>query len=199
MLGAWDTRSDRPRRGARDRLTLMPVCRCAACSSGAVISLARKPMSPLPRAGARGRRHHGRRRHPAVAADGGGPRRRGGDRHRRRGLDWHRLVKISVFGAAGAMTTERGRVALLIGVVAFPGAFLAKLIVERLPVHVHTAMLDVVVHCSAALMILARSDDRLHVFSGVTAISPLAASTTGSNRRCRRSAGRKSCRGRRAG
>ena len=36
-------------------------------------------------------------------------------------------------------------VALLIGGVAFPGAFLAKAIVDRLPMHVHTAILDAVV------------------------------------------------------
>jgi hypothetical protein len=35
--------------------------------------------------------------------------------------------------------------ALLIGIVALPGAFLAKTFVERMPVHVHTAILDVVV------------------------------------------------------
>ena len=35
--------------------------------------------------------------------------------------------------------------ALLIGLVALPGAFLAKAFVERMPVHVHTAILDVVV------------------------------------------------------
>jgi len=33
----------------------------------------------------------------------------------------------------------------LIGIVALPGAFLAKAFVERMPVHVHTAILDVVV------------------------------------------------------
>jgi len=35
--------------------------------------------------------------------------------------------------------------ALLIGFVALPGAFLAKAFVERMPVHVHTAILDAVV------------------------------------------------------
>ena len=35
--------------------------------------------------------------------------------------------------------------ALLIGVVALPGAFLAKAFVERMPVHMHTVILDVVV------------------------------------------------------
>jgi hypothetical protein len=35
--------------------------------------------------------------------------------------------------------------AFLIGIVALPGAFLAKAFVQRMPVHVHTAILDAVV------------------------------------------------------
>jgi hypothetical protein len=38
-------------------------------------------------------------------------------------------------------------------VVAFPSTFLAKLIVERLPMHVHTAMLDAVVIIGGSVMI----------------------------------------------
>ncbi len=48
------------------------------------------------------------------------------------------------------MTAKVLAVALLIGVVAFPGAFLAKALVERLPVHVHTAILDAVVMVGGA-------------------------------------------------
>ena len=44
-------------------------------------------------------------------------------------------------------------VLLLIGVVAFPGAFLAKAFVQRLPIHVHTAILDVVVLFGGAVMV----------------------------------------------
>jgi hypothetical protein len=44
-------------------------------------------------------------------------------------------------------------IALLIGVVAFPCTFLAKLIVERLPVHVHMALLDAVVIVGGTVMI----------------------------------------------
>ena len=44
-------------------------------------------------------------------------------------------------------------IACLIGVVVFPCTFLAKLIVERLPVHVHTAMLDAVVIIGGVVMI----------------------------------------------
>jgi uncharacterized membrane protein YfcA len=64
------------------------------------------------------------------------------------------IVKISVFFAAGVLTAKVIVIALLIGVVAFPCTFLAKLIVERLPVHVHTAILDVVVIIGGTVMIL---------------------------------------------
>src|SRR5215471_8899759 len=55
------------------------------------------------------------------------------------------IVKISVFGLTGAITPQVIAFALLIGLVALPGAFLAKAFVERMPVHMHTAILDVVV------------------------------------------------------
>ena len=55
------------------------------------------------------------------------------------------IVKISVFGAAGVLTPTVIVIALLISAVAFPCTFLAKLIITRMPVHVHTALLDAVV------------------------------------------------------
>lgn len=55
------------------------------------------------------------------------------------------IVKISVFGFVGVITAQVLAFALLIGIVALPGAFLAKAFVERMPVHVHTAILDAVV------------------------------------------------------
>jgi len=55
------------------------------------------------------------------------------------------IVKISVFGLAGVITAQVIAFALLIGIVALPGAFLAKAFVERMPLHVHTAILDAVV------------------------------------------------------
>ena len=64
------------------------------------------------------------------------------------------IVKIGVFGVFGAVTPKVIAVALLIGCVAFPGAFLAKAIVDRLPVHVHTAILDAVVIAGGVLMIV---------------------------------------------
>jgi uncharacterized membrane protein YfcA len=64
------------------------------------------------------------------------------------------IVKIGVFGVFGAVDARVVAVALLIGLVAFPGAFLAKAIVDRLPVHVHTAILDAVVIGGGLLMVL---------------------------------------------
>jgi len=64
------------------------------------------------------------------------------------------VVKLSVFGAAGVLTPKVIAIGLLISAVAFPCSFLAKLIVERLPVHVHTAMLDAVVIVGGTVMIV---------------------------------------------
>lgn len=54
------------------------------------------------------------------------------------------VVKISVFGLAGVLTAQVVAFAPLIGIVALPGAFLARAFVEGMPVHVHTAILDAV-------------------------------------------------------
>ena len=45
-------------------------------------------------------------------------------------------------------------VALLIGAVAFPGAFLARALVEHLPLHLHTALLDAVVIGGGTVMVV---------------------------------------------
>jgi len=63
------------------------------------------------------------------------------------------LTKLATFGLAGAVTAKVIAVALLIGGIAFPGAFLAKALIERLPVHVHTVILDAVVAGGGAAMI----------------------------------------------
>jgi uncharacterized membrane protein YfcA len=55
------------------------------------------------------------------------------------------IVKILVFGFADVITAQVIAFALLTGLVALPGAFLAKAFVERMPLHVHTAILDAVV------------------------------------------------------
>ena len=64
------------------------------------------------------------------------------------------VVKISVFGLAGVITAQVVAFALLIGLVALPGAFLARVFVERMPVHVHTAILDAVVLSGGAVLVI---------------------------------------------
>ncbi len=63
------------------------------------------------------------------------------------------VIKISVFGLAGAVSPQVLAFALLIGIVALPGAFLARAFVERMPVHIHTAILDVAVIAGGVVMI----------------------------------------------
>jgi uncharacterized membrane protein YfcA len=65
------------------------------------------------------------------------------------------LVKLVVFGFAGVMDVQAVAVALLIGLIALPGSFLAKLMVERMPLHVHSAILDAVVIAGGATMAVA--------------------------------------------
>jgi uncharacterized membrane protein YfcA len=63
------------------------------------------------------------------------------------------VIKISVFGLAGVVTPQVFAFAVLIGAVSLPGAFLAKAFVERMPVHIHTAILDAAVIVGGAVMI----------------------------------------------
>jgi len=63
------------------------------------------------------------------------------------------LARLVVFGLAGALTAKVIAIAVLIGAVTFPGAFLARLVLERLPLHVHTAMLETVVVIGGLVMI----------------------------------------------
>src|ERR1700756_4909415 len=65
------------------------------------------------------------------------------------------LIKISVFGLAGVVTAQVLAFAILIGAVALPGAFLARAFVERMPLHIHTAILDVAVIAGGMVMIWA--------------------------------------------
>jgi uncharacterized membrane protein YfcA len=65
------------------------------------------------------------------------------------------IIKISVFGLAGVVTAQVLAFALLIGAIAIPGAFLARTFVERMPVHIHTAILDLVVIAGGVVMISA--------------------------------------------
>ena len=63
------------------------------------------------------------------------------------------IVKVGVFGISGIVGTQVIAFALLIGLIALPGAFLARKFVERMPVHVHTAILDIVVIVGGVFLI----------------------------------------------
>jgi uncharacterized membrane protein YfcA len=63
-------------------------------------------------------------------------------------------VRMAVFGLAGVIDARVLAFALLIGAVALPGAFLARAMVTRMPIAVHTALLDVVVLIGGAAMVL---------------------------------------------
>jgi uncharacterized membrane protein YfcA len=63
------------------------------------------------------------------------------------------VVRVLVFGVSGVVDGKVIAFALLIGLIAFPGAFLAKAFVERLPIAVHTAILDAVVLLGGLTMI----------------------------------------------
>lgn len=65
------------------------------------------------------------------------------------------IVKVAVFGIAGAVTAQVIAFGLLIGAIAFPGGFLAKALLARLPIHVHTTMLDAVIVLGGLAMIVA--------------------------------------------
>lgn len=64
------------------------------------------------------------------------------------------VLKLAVFGLAGVVSAQVVAIALLIGFVAFPSAFLARLLVARLPIHIHTAMIDAVVVLGGVVMIV---------------------------------------------
>lgn len=62
-------------------------------------------------------------------------------------------VRMAVFGISGVIDARVVAFALLIGGVALPGAFLAKAMVARMSLSVHTALLDLVVLIGGATMI----------------------------------------------
>jgi uncharacterized membrane protein YfcA len=64
------------------------------------------------------------------------------------------IAKVAVFGIAGVVGAKVVAVAALIGLAAFPGAFLAKRLVDKLPLRAHVAILDAVVAIGGALLIL---------------------------------------------
>src|SRR5882757_9093086 len=63
------------------------------------------------------------------------------------------VAKVATFGFAGVYGTREIAVAVLMGSMAIPGAFVARALVSRLPVHVHTVILDLVVIAGGAMMV----------------------------------------------
>src|SRR5215472_5213192 len=64
------------------------------------------------------------------------------------------IATDAVIGFAGVVTGQVVAVALVIGLAAFPGAFVARALVTRLPIHIHTALLDAVVVIGGLVMII---------------------------------------------
>ena len=63
------------------------------------------------------------------------------------------IVRAGVFGIAGVLGAQVLALALLIGGIALPSAFLAKALIDRMPIRLHTAMLDAVVVSGGAVLI----------------------------------------------
>jgi uncharacterized membrane protein YfcA len=63
-------------------------------------------------------------------------------------------VKIVVFGLAGVLTAQVVAFAILVGLCALPGPFLARALLKRMPVHFHTAILDAVVLFGGAALVI---------------------------------------------
>lgn len=63
------------------------------------------------------------------------------------------LVKASTFGASNALPAPLLLFALIIGCVTLPGAFLARRLLEVLPVRLHTLMLEAVIVLGGALVL----------------------------------------------
>lgn len=65
------------------------------------------------------------------------------------------LVKSSMFFLGGVVTPLVLALALVTGLAVLPTAFIARTIMLRLPVHIHTAMLDAMVMIGGAVLIVA--------------------------------------------
>lgn len=63
------------------------------------------------------------------------------------------VIKLSVFGYVGAITALVLVIGVLIGTIGFCSTFVARMVVDRMPVSVHTAILDGVVILGAGIMI----------------------------------------------
>lgn len=71
------------------------------------------------------------------------------------GLAMH-LVKTAVFGSNGVLTAQYAVIGILIGIVMFPGAYIARAILRRMPLKVHERIIDTVI-IAGGLSFLARA------------------------------------------
>jgi uncharacterized membrane protein YfcA len=65
------------------------------------------------------------------------------------------VAKVSVFGLAGSLGVRELAIASLMGGMAIPGALIARTMVDRMPLKVHTAILDAVVIAGGVMMLTA--------------------------------------------
>ena len=63
------------------------------------------------------------------------------------------VAKVSVFGLAGSLGVRELAIAFLMGAMAIPGALIARTMVDRMPLKVHTAILDAVVIAGGGMML----------------------------------------------
>ncbi|WP_230531457.1 sulfite exporter TauE/SafE family protein [Microvirga roseola] len=63
------------------------------------------------------------------------------------------FAKTGVFQIFGALPVSSWIMALIVGLSATPGAFIAKRLTETLPVHIHNAILDAAIICGGVLLI----------------------------------------------
>lgn len=64
------------------------------------------------------------------------------------------IAKTGVFQAFGALPLSSWIMALIVGLSATPGAFIAKRLTDALPIRIHNAILDAAIICGGALLIV---------------------------------------------
>jgi uncharacterized membrane protein YfcA len=64
------------------------------------------------------------------------------------------IVKSGVFQALSALPISSWIMAIIIGLSATPGAFIAKRLTEALPIHIHNAILDAAIICGGVILIM---------------------------------------------
>lgn len=63
------------------------------------------------------------------------------------------LAKTGVFQSTGLMTPAAWAMALVIGLIAVPGAFIAKWLTERMPVRIHDLIIEAMVFLGGGLLV----------------------------------------------